>query len=106
MFDNPVVQAAEQYMADSTRYLSMRELGEHLGVTSHVVGRKLKECGLRTADGKPSAKAIEGGFTKPVLCETYMLELWHEERTLRVLRPLMKEKGRACNEIVPGVFLG
>lgn len=104
MHDNPVIEAAEQYVAESVRYRSMRDLGEQLGVSSHVVGRKLKECGLRTAEGKPSARAVEDGYTKLVLCETYMLDLWHEEKTLRVLRPLITAKGG--NEIMPGVFIG
>lgn len=107
MHNNPVVEAAKQYIADSTRYLSMRELGEQLGVTSHVVGRKLKEVGLRTQEGNPSAKAVIGGYTKPVqMHETFSLDVWNEEKTLRVLRPLMKEKGGACKEIMSGVFFG
>ena len=102
MHDNPVIESAQQYVVESARYMSMRELGEQLGVTSHVVGRRLKEVGLRTQEGKPSARAVEDGYMKLVLCETYMLDLWHEEKTLRVLRPLITEK--ACKEIMPGVY--
>jgi hypothetical protein len=105
MSENPVVQAAQQYVAESARYLSMREIGEQLGVTSHVVGRKLKEAGLRTQEGNPSAEAIEGGYTKAVqMYETFPLYVWHQEKTLRVLRPLITAKGG--NEIMPGVFIG
>lgn len=105
MPENPVIKAAEQYVAGSARYLSMRELGTILNVTSHVVGRKLKECGLRTPEGNPSSKAIEGGYTKAVqMYETFPLYVWHQEKTLRVLRPLITAKGG--NEIMPGVFIG
>ena len=73
----------------------MRELGKQIGVTSHVVGRKLKEIGLRTAEGKPSARAIEGGYTKPAqMFETFLLDVWQEEKTLRVLRPLIDTSPR------------
>ena len=41
-----------------SEYLSMREIGADIGMTSHAVGRKLKELGLRTGDGKPSPEAF------------------------------------------------
>ena len=40
----------------------MTELGRFFGLTSHQIGRKLKEVGLRTGDGKPSRAAFRGGM--------------------------------------------
>src|SRR5437763_1249425 len=41
----------------SDEFWTMKEIGVALGVTSHVIGKRLKEIGLRTADGKPSGAA-------------------------------------------------
>ena len=45
--------------------LNQRQIGEHFGVSSHVVGRWLAECGLRDA-GVPSPAAIDAGFVEQV----------------------------------------
>lgn len=37
---------------------TMKELGQQLGLTSHQVGKLLKQLGYRTPDGKPSAIAF------------------------------------------------
>ena len=42
----------------------MREIGKVFGVSSHTVGRKLKELGLRTTDGKPSSEAFARGLVE------------------------------------------
>ena len=91
--NNPVIQAAMNYQRESAQYVTMRQLGTTLGVSSHVVGRKLKQIGLREEDGQPSAKAREGGFTKLIRCqETFLLDLWNQDKTLTVLRPLLEQK--------------
>jgi hypothetical protein len=43
-------------------YVTMKELGKLFGTTSHVVGRTLKEVGLRTKEGKPTRAAFAGRF--------------------------------------------
>jgi hypothetical protein len=40
-------------------YGTMKDIGRDYGMTSHVLGKLLKQHGLRTEDGKPSAKAFE-----------------------------------------------
>ena len=69
-------------------YMTMKEIGALIGETSHAVGRKLKELGVRTADGKPSRQAFEAG-----LCDKRWtadmqnyLWAWHAEKTVRMLR--------------------
>jgi hypothetical protein len=45
----------------SDEVCTMRRFGVAFGVTSHAIGKKLKEIGLRTADGKLSGAAFDGG---------------------------------------------
>lgn len=42
-------------------YMTMREIGALVGISSHAVGRKLKELGYRTSSKKPSAEAFRAG---------------------------------------------
>src|SRR5262245_36406561 len=42
-------------------YLTMTEIGRLFGVSSHVIGRKLNEIGLRNGR-KPSGAAFNGGY--------------------------------------------
>jgi hypothetical protein len=89
---NPVIEAAREYVTDSATYMSMRQLGAILGVSSHVVGRKLKEVGLRTTDGKPTQTARDSGFVKTaVMQEGFYFDIWHSEQTLNILRPLIEQ---------------
>ena len=91
--ENPVIQAAKKYQQDSAQYVTMRQIGKVLKVSSHVVGQKLKDVGLRDALGHPTEKAREGGFTKPVLFqERFALDLWHLDKALAILRPLIEQK--------------
>jgi hypothetical protein len=68
-------------------YRTMKEIGRLFGATSHAIGRKLKEVGLRTAEGKPGRRAFEGG-----LCDRrraadgeHYCRAWHEGKTVRAL---------------------
>ena len=40
-------------------FLSLTELGQLYGVSSHKVGRWLKNLGWRTEDGRPSSEAFQ-----------------------------------------------
>ena len=69
-------------------YITMTQIGVFFGKTSHQVGHKLKELGLRTQDGKPSKKAHSDGFVarqfakdKP---EVYVWA-WHQLLTCAAL---------------------
>ena len=68
-------------------FCTMRSLGAVFGVSSHFIGRVLKEMGLRTPDGQPSYQAQEAGLVK--LAEGpqpwLRLWLWHKERTTALL---------------------
>jgi hypothetical protein len=43
----------------TNQYIPMRDIGTAVGMTSHQIGRKLKQLGLRTQDGKPTRVAFE-----------------------------------------------
>ena len=91
--ENAVIQAAKKFERDSAQFVTMRQLGTRLGVSSHVVGRTLKETGLRDSEGRPSGRAKTGGFTKAVFVdETFPLNLWHEDKTLAILRSLIEQQ--------------
>ena len=45
-----------------TEYLSMKEIGAIYNVSSHRIGKILKDCGLRTPGGKPSDRAFQEKF--------------------------------------------
>lgn len=43
---------------NENEYVTMTDLGNIYGVSSHKVGKWLRELGLRNADGSPSAEAF------------------------------------------------
>ncbi len=71
----------------NSEFWTMKEIGKLYGTTSHQVGRKLKEIGLRTPEGKPSVRAFSLGLVDrrfntdgPGYCWA-----WHHERTCALL---------------------
>ena len=89
---NPVIAAARQYERDTAKYVTMRQIGKHLSVSSHVVGRTLKQIGLRDSDGHPTEQARSSNLNKIIFTEQgFPLVLWHQERALAILRPLIQQ---------------
>ena len=68
-------------------FATMREIGKVFGVTNHTVGRKLKELGLRTTDGKPSGKSFAMGLVEQKFTDDYRhyCWVWHVEKTVSLL---------------------
>ena len=69
-------------------YKSMKELGQEFGLTSHKIGRTLKDIGLRTEEGKPSHTAFEQGYVKRRWAEQrsdIYLWVWHYDKTVAAL---------------------
>ena len=67
----------------TNEFSSQRELGELYGVSSHVVGKWLKDLGLRTGDGRPSTEAFSGNYVLQRLSTnpgTYYY-IWNTEKT-------------------------
>jgi hypothetical protein len=71
----------------SDTYCTMRQLGAAFGVSSHFIGRVLKQLGLRTPDGKPSCRAQDNGLVKVVQGPQSWIPLWlwHRELTTALL---------------------
>lgn len=71
----------------SQEFMSLTELGNLCGVSSHKVGKWLVAVGLRTQDKKPSPRAFKEGYvdqrgsTQP---GTYYW-VWHADKTTAVL---------------------
>jgi hypothetical protein len=64
-------------------FLSLTELGQLYGVTSHVIGKWLKGLGLRTADGRPSRDAFAEGYVsqRPSRQPGTYYWVWHGDKT-------------------------
>jgi len=66
---------------------TMKKIGQLYGVTSHAIGRKLKELGFRTAEGRPSSKAFDLGLVEQKWTQDHAnyLWAWHTVKTTRLL---------------------
>jgi hypothetical protein len=77
----------------SDDYQTMKELGATFGMTCHEVGKKLKELGLRTRDGRPTREAFKGGYCSQRWTQDgqHYCWAWHGEKTVKLLQ---EEMGR------------
>ena len=68
-----------------SNYWSMKEIGQRVGLTSHQVGKMLKEVGFRTPKGKPSREAFSEGRVAKRWAEDgeHYLWAWESEWALR-----------------------
>jgi hypothetical protein len=64
----------------SYEFWTMKELGQVFGVSSHVIGRELKDLGLRTDDGRPSQLAFDGGYCGQRWTDDHVHYCWAWER--------------------------
>jgi hypothetical protein len=74
-------------MIDS-QFWTMKELAMLFGgETSHTVGKKLKELGLRTRDGKPSGRAFGDGLCSQRWTEDHgnYCWAWNKEKVTALL---------------------
>ncbi len=73
-------------------FQTMREIGKtFFGVSSHTVGRKLKELGLRTDDGKPSSQAFARGLVERRFTDDHQHYIW-AWNTEKII-PLLEQAG-------------
>lgn len=73
-------------MFEHFEFISLTQLGQLFGASSHQMGRWLVEVGLRTQYYEPSQQAIDGGFisiAKPEGGRPFVA--WHREKTIQVL---------------------
>lgn len=71
------------------QYMSLTQIGEVFGTTSHQVGRWLAKIGLRTEGKqglKPSREAYAGGYVMDVPSRNQgYIWAWHTEKTVKAL---------------------
>jgi hypothetical protein len=79
-------------------FMSLTEMGAIFGVTNQKIGRALMGIGLRTADGNPSPKALDGGYCGlrptgrgPI---PHNFVVWHAEKTLAALEQAGYKRAR------------
>ena len=82
---------------EKDKFVTMKELGQLLGLTNHQVGKMLKEMGYRTHDGKPSLVAFSLDMVqqrfKPGSWERYCWA-WSYNRTLPLLRDALEAQAQ------------
>lgn len=71
----------------SETYITMKQMGGMFGRTSHQVGKRLKELGFRTEEGKPSQMAFQDKLVdrKVTTEDGHYLWAWHREKTVLLL---------------------
>ncbi len=68
-------------------HMSLTQLGELFGVTSHKIGKWLKDLDLRDEESLPTKKAHEGRYCKQTSAgEKCTLWVWETEKTVAVLK--------------------
>jgi hypothetical protein len=93
-------------------FCTMRQLGAVFGVSSHFIGRVLKEMGLRMPDGQPSCRAQEAGLVKLAEGSQPWIQfwLWHKKRTTALLEEagfkVAEKRGMADNGDVSANICG
>ena len=71
-------------MTFKVTHMNMTELGQLFGVSSHQVGKWLKELGLRKKDGSPSSEAYNRQLIRCNFNENGTYN-WNAERTVAFL---------------------
>jgi hypothetical protein len=82
-------------------YSSLTELGAVFGVTRNAIGKRLKELGLRTHEGKPSQKAFNEGFVSQrwgIDRDVYNW-VWHQEKTIAELEQSGLKKAESMDGV-------
>ena len=79
-------------------FATMKDIGAAFGMTSHKVGKLLKEHGLRTADGRPSPKSFDSGLVAQKFDESgHYLWSWQ----VAAITSLLEQSGhtrKSCTE--------
>lgn len=77
-----------------SNYRTMTEIGALLGgMTSHQVGKALKELGLRTPGGWPTDKALENELAIEQITDGhYQLYIWEVDRVVPLLKAHLAEE--------------
>src|SRR5215469_2861499 len=85
-------------------WVNQSRLGEEFNMSAIAIGKKLKELGLRQADGTPTLKAQEGGYcTATPLKDGTLFFMWHREKVKALLQAngfqSLDEQEMRCKEL-------
>lgn len=68
-------------------WVNQTTLGKKFNLSAVAIGKKLKELGLREANGNPSTKALEEGFCRSTpLKDGTSFYLWHKSKVAELLK--------------------
>lgn len=68
-------------------WVNQTTLGKKFNLSAVAIGKKLKELGLREANGNPSTKALEEGFCKATpLKDGTSFFMWHKSKVAELLK--------------------
>jgi hypothetical protein len=68
-------------------WVNQTTLGKKFNLSAVAIGKKLKELGLREANGNPSTKAIEEGFCKATpLKDGTPFFMWNKDKVASLLQ--------------------
>ena len=74
-------------MTYTFKHMTLTQLGQLFGVSSHNVGKWLKSLGLRDEEGLPTKKAHDGRYCKQTLAgDKGTLWVWESEKTVAALK--------------------
>lgn len=84
------VEIQAQKWRDESPFLIQRDLGLRLGVSSHVVGRLLDQCGLR--EGKqPTSEAVKRKLAETDRSGPWPQFKWNERQIVPLLREMLSK---------------
>ncbi len=68
-------------------WINQSGLGKEFNMSAIAMGKKLKELGLREANGTPTSKALDEGYCTPTpLKDGTPFFLWHREKVRTLLQ--------------------
>lgn len=90
-------------------WVNQTTLGQKFNLSAVAIGKKLKELGLREANGKPSTKAIEEGFCKATpLKDGTPFFMWHKGKVASLLQSeglkSLTEQEIRCKELAESLI--
>jgi hypothetical protein len=68
-------------------FKTMKEIGVRFGLSSHKIGKALKDMDLRTPNGRPSLRAFQESLVAQKLAPNGVnyIWIWHERRIVALL---------------------
>lgn len=90
-------------------WVNQGTLGRAFNLSAVAIGKKLKELGLREADGTPTAKALSEGYCRATpLKDGAPFFMWHQTKVKNLLQSgglqSLSEQEMRCKELAESVI--